>query len=785
MIAVAGRAGGPGRAMAPNGRVLRLERITAGVAKFISDQATQVSASSGRSPRGELADPRNVMESVEASPGHAAPVKEDPFRVLIVDDDPVSAALASRTLARAGFACETAQDPTDAWKRLDPEVALVVLDVMMPGQSGLEFLRRMRVDPLLADIPVLLATAVTDPAVQFRGLGLGAQGIVAKPIDRQGLLREVQRILAPAPDTPPVSEPGHDLLAAHDPSLDRGIPSLDRGIPSLDRGIPSLDRGIASLFGSEENATGSSESTLRELLAERASMRDRLDAGYRLLRAILGLHQMVGAGLAPQRLARGILEHARSALDADAAVLWVPEGLELQPLAAVATPLPGAVSRDGDSLPARAARTWSTVGEEVSGAHRHWVHFPLSVAGEGVGVLSLHLHAARAPSQTVSALYCAQAASALDASIRLNDAQSEASTDSLTGLLNRRGLEMRLESMLDRARRRGGELSLLFVDLDHFKEINDSHGHAHGDSLLRETATILQNQVRSEDVVARLGGDEFVVVLPGSDLSTARGIAERLRRRIAGHASRIHSGCLSATIGLAQLGPETTAGAEIIRAADRAMLAGKTAGRDRITAAGPVPNEGATSAPPETPATRAALRTLLRSLAGRHSASASHSVAVAALSARLARRMGLARSEIREAARVGLLHDIGKLYLSPQILDSPDPLTAEQRAAVDLHTETGGDLVASIPELRHLADAVRATQEHFDGSGYPDGRAGEELAKSARIVAVADAYHAMAFDRPYREARDLDDIRAEFRRCRGTQFDPEVVDALLDMIAGA
>ena len=761
---MAGRAGGPGRAMAPNGHPLNAWRVTAGVAKFISDQATQVSASSGRSPGGELADPRNVMESVEASPGHAAPVKEDPFRVLIVDDDPVSAALASRTLSRAGFACETAQDPTDAWKRLDPEVALVVLDVMLPGQSGLEFLRRMRVDPLLADIPVLLATAVTDPAVQFRGLGLGAQGIVAKPIDREGLLREVQRLLAPAPDTPPVSEPGHDLLAAHD---------------------PSLDRGIASLFGSEENATGSSESTLRELLAERASMRDRLDAGYRLLRAILGLHQMVGAGLSPQRLARGILEHARSALDADAAVLWVPEGLELQPLAAVATPLPGAVSRDGDSLPARAARTWSTVGEETAGAHRHWVHFPLSVAGEGVGVLSLHLHAARAPSQTVSALYCAQAASALDASIRLNDAQSEASTDSLTGLLNRRGLEMRLESMLDRARRRGGELSLLFVDLDHFKEINDSHGHAHGDSLLRETATILQNQVRSEDVVARLGGDEFVVVLPGSDPSTARRIAERLQRRIAGHASRNHSGRLSATIGMAHLGPETTTGAEIIRAADRAMLAGKTAGRDRITAAGPVPNEGATSTPPETPATRAALRTLLRSLAGRHPASASHSVAVAALSARIARRMGLERSGIREAARVGLLHDIGKLYLSPQILDSPDPLTAEQRAAVDLHTETGGDLVASIPELRHLADAVRATQEHFDGSGYPDGRAGEELAKSARIVAVADAYHAMAFDRPYREARDRDAIRAEFRRCRGTQFDPEVVDALLDMIAGA
>ncbi len=105
MIAMAARAGGPGRAVAPIGRVLRPSRITTGVAKFISDQTPQVSASPGRSPKGELGDPRNVMESVEASPGHAAPVKEDPFRVLIVDDDPVSAALASRTLSGAGFAC--------------------------------------------------------------------------------------------------------------------------------------------------------------------------------------------------------------------------------------------------------------------------------------------------------------------------------------------------------------------------------------------------------------------------------------------------------------------------------------------------------------------------------------------------------------------------------------------------------------------------------------------------------------------------------------------------------
>ncbi len=681
-------------------------------------------------------------------------------RVLIVDDDPVSAVIAARVLGRAGYDCRLAEDADHAWQLLGPDVDLVLLDVRMPGQSGLEFLRRMRVDPILAGIPVLLATSVTEPAVQLRGLGLGAQGIVPKPIDRRILLDRVRR------------------------TIHRNGDGLARPDALGGNGRDALPVDLGEIFRAESGRTDTPapQRTIRELLAERAALHRRLDAGYGLLKAILGLHQMVGAGLAPDRLARGILEHAQRVLEADRAVLWVPDGRELCALATVAMPMPEPLCRDGTSPPARAARAWSTLAEDEGDDDRRWTHIPLSVAREGVGVLSLRLCLRQPPSQTVLALFGAEAATALDASLRLHEAQSEALTDPLTGLLNRRGFEQRLEPLVDPARPTEGELSVLFLDLDHFKEVNDTFGHARGDALLQQVARRLEGLVRAGDVVARYGGDEFVVLLPATDGPTARRIAERVRAGVRESIRTPGNETLpiTATIGVSSLGPGLERPGDVITAADRAMLVGKTAGRNRI---GTLEEPGNESDPPRAHGAASALRALLRSLAGRHADSATHSAAVAALSARVARHLGCLSKEIREAGQAGLLHDIGKLYLPLDILEGTGPLTPEERTQVDLHTLTGAALVASVPEIRHLADHVRASQEHFDGSGYPDGRAGEDIPRVARIIAVTDAYHAMASDRSYRAALPADAIRSEFERCAGTQFDPVVVEALLDLLA--
>lgn len=685
-------------------------------------------------------------------------------RILIVDDDPVSAALAARVLTREGYDCQIAQDGDEAWKLLGPEVSLVLLDVMMPGKSGLEVLRRMRVDPILAGIPVLLATSVTDPAIQIRGIGLGAQGICPKPINRKDLLVRVRKATGRL-----------DPSAGYRPHQD-----------PIDADASDLPVDLREIFGSdlEDSDTPTQQLTIRQLLAEREAMTRRLDAGYRLLRAILRLHQMVGTGLSPDRVANGILDLAQSVLDAGQAVLWTPDGHQLRPLAVLNVPEPAPLSRDDDSLPARVTREWSTLeGKEVVDGAR-WFHFPLSVASEGVGVLSLRLSVVQPPSRTLSALYCAEAATALDASLRLRDAQSAALTDPLTGLLNRRGLEQQLTPLLNHARSVSGEMSVLFIDLDHFKTVNDEFGHDRGDAILRLVAGTLRRLVRTVDVVSRYGGDEFVVALPATDTPTAVKVAERIREGVSTVIRSDGAGTvpITVTIGVSSLSDHQGRASELINAADEAMLSGKTSGRNRIETLHSPTTQHEPAGRAFGAGTASALRALLRTLGSRHPDSGSHSVAVGALSARLARRMGCSRQEIRAAGQAGLMHDIGKIYIPLEILDGTEPFTPEERETMDQHTHTGADLVDSLPETRHLTGLVRANQEHFDGEGYPLGLAGDEIPQVARIVSVADAYHAMVTDRPYRRALAPDAIRDELRRCAGTQFDPAVVEALLDMI---
>jgi HD-GYP domain-containing protein (c-di-GMP phosphodiesterase class II) len=162
---------------------------------------------------------------------------------------------------------------------------------------------------------------------------------------------------------------------------------------------------------------------------------------------------------------------------------------------------------------------------------------------------------------------------------------------------------------------------------------------------------------------------------------------------------------------------------------------------------------------------------------------ATHGEDVADLAARVALRMGLTRAQAREVHYAAMLHDVGKIAVPSEILLKPGPLTDEEWVVMRGHAAVGGDLVARIDAFAHLAPAVRASHERWDGGGYPDGLGGERIPLAARIIAACDTYDAIVTDRPYRPSRTPAQAAAELRRVAGTQLDERAVEALLAELA--
>jgi len=374
----------------------------------------------------------------------------------------------------------------------------------------------------------------------------------------------------------------------------------------------------------------------------------------------------------------------------------------------------------------------------------------------------------------------------------LRGAQAElaalATTDPLTGLPNHRALADAMARELDRARRFQRPCSLLFVDIDYFKALNDGCGHAAGDSVLRELGEVLAASLRRVDTLGRWGGEEFVAVLPEVGAATALATAERLRANVAEHVFPVASGThLTVSIGAATYGQDGLAPGTLLEAADRAMYAAKRMGRNQVfSASDPVVaavGQGEDGTDADERAAMGAVDALALLVDSRDKGTGEHVAHVAHLAERVALSLGASPKEAREVALAAKLHDIGKVAVADSILRNPGRLDANERELMRRHPAIGADVVSRVGRLASLAPIIRSHHEHFDGNGYPAGLRGEEIPLAARIVAAADAVDAMTSDRPYRRHMDIEQARRELKRAAGTQFDPKVVEALDEILA--
>jgi diguanylate cyclase (GGDEF)-like protein/putative nucleotidyltransferase with HDIG domain len=348
-----------------------------------------------------------------------------------------------------------------------------------------------------------------------------------------------------------------------------------------------------------------------------------------------------------------------------------------------------------------------------------------------------------------------------------------------------------------------GPASMVVFDLDHFKVVNETHGNVCGDQVLAEVARVLWARCRPADVLARYGGEEFAVLMPGVSAEEAASVVESMRQGIeacrftaGGHALRV-----TASAGIASTatpGADTAEGH--LRLADEALFAAKAAGRNCVRTWQPVCRDAQEEARRrndmvenlQTEITALSLQSketfvqsthgLVQALEARDPYTKSHSVNVTRYAVAIAETMHLAAEEVAVIRSAAIVHDIGKIGVPDAILRKPGALTPDEQRIMAEHVVIGARILGRMRFLEHEIPIVHHHHERWDGRGYPDGLAREAIPLGARVLAVADTLDAITSDRPYRAARPLWQAVQILLEQSGSQFDPEVVDALVEWL---
>jgi diguanylate cyclase (GGDEF)-like protein len=365
-----------------------------------------------------------------------------------------------------------------------------------------------------------------------------------------------------------------------------------------------------------------------------------------------------------------------------------------------------------------------------------------------------------------------------------------ASTDGLTGLHNYRIFRKRLDEEMERAKRYSRDLSLLMINIDHFKSFNDIYGHQAGDSVLQTVSRQLLKFIRNTDFAARYGGEEFIVILPETTSDQAYVVAERLRSSINSYEFTLNKkeiAYITVSIGYATFPDDADEPEVLIRKADQGLYMAKENGRNRVSkyydekekTEGALPKEMNTilSDPSLT-----SVKELAKAIDSKSFYMRGHSFEVAALSILVGRELELDSSQIEGLGIASLLHDIGNLGIPNNVLNKASALTDEEKKIIKGHPGLTEMLLKHYPRAEFILPAIPYHHERYDGKGYPNGLQKDEIPLGAKILAVVEAYHAMVSPRPHRRKRTRVEAIAELERESGRQLDPSVVNVFMKIL---
>ncbi len=451
-------------------------------------------------------------------------------------------------------------------------------------------------------------------------------------------------------------------------------------------------------------------------------------------------------------------------------VLASPDGFSVVATAKLDQAPAGAPELLDDSQLAQVARS----GEAAFSTDRGTIVVPMASGGGVTALLTLKRPSRVFTNQDLFAVSALSGSSAvaLANALRYHESTQEATTDSLTGLYNIRELHKRLEAAFARADRSTASISLLLIDFDFFKSVNDELGHQHGDLVLQLGARIARSAARAQDSVARYGGDELAILAADTSAVGAQRLAYRIVDAV--HAAAVATTAgkfLTFSVGVATYPEDALTAQELIAAADQALYLAKREGKDRACtfpqlvtelelADGNLTTMLADAGPQVVVAAAHAVD-------HRNPMTQGHSSRVTSIAESVGQRMGLPPGKLEELRMAAFLHDVGHMTLGvdAQSFERPG------------HAEEGERIVAAAKFSPEIASAVRHHHERWDGQGKPDGAAGEVIPVAARILAVAEGYEAMTAGRGC-ERLSVPAALEQLKAGSGSEFDPAVLEAL-------
>lgn len=303
-------------------------------------------------------------------------------------------------------------------------------------------------------------------------------------------------------------------------------------------------------------------------------------------------------------------------------------------------------------------------------------------------------------------------------------------------------------------------LSVIMGDVNGLKLTNDAFGHLLGDKLLETSANIMKNVCRKNDYIIRWGGDEFIILLPETEEKDAQSICDRIKAEC--DKEKVGSINLSISLGCSTKNNIYEDIMETIKNCEEIMY--------RIKMIESKSQKSKT------------LKIITQTLQEKSIQDVEHSRNVSGICKIIGSTMKLSKKEISELEILGDIHDIGKVAIDESILNKEGPLNDEEWVQIKKHSEIGYHIAMSSADLSFLADSILAHHEWYNGSGYPKGLAGEEIPLYARILAIADAFDSMTSYRPYKEPFNKGQVIYEFKKFRGTQFDPDLVDVFVGRV---